>query len=127
MQIDEFTARLRELDEEIESLSVTRKTLLALPPTAPEPTEEPPALPAYPAYPAYQQILGTFGEIPGPKRARDLCQALDLTCTNRPGALVTAVPLLAVPEERPGGGEVVGHASRAPAPHGISPSVLPVA
>ncbi|MFJ4317025.1 hypothetical protein ACIP46_17370 [Streptomyces lavendulae] len=31
-QIDELTARLRELNEEMESLAVTRKTLLALPP-----------------------------------------------------------------------------------------------
>ena len=77
-QIDELTTRLRELDEEIENLAVTRKTLLALPPTAPEPTEEPPVLPAHPAY---QQILGTFAETPGPKRARDLCQALDLPLT----------------------------------------------
>ena len=77
-QIDELTTRLRELDEEIENLAATRKTLLALPPVAPEPTEEPPALPAHPAY---QQILETFAETPGPKRARDLCQALDLPLT----------------------------------------------
>ncbi|MFB7215473.1 hypothetical protein [Streptomyces sp. NPDC056255] len=75
-QIDELTARL--LDEEIENLAVTRKTLLALPPSAPGPTEEPPALPAHPAY---RQILDTFAETHGAKRARDLCQALDLPLT----------------------------------------------
>ncbi|MFI6731177.1 hypothetical protein NRF20_44210 [Streptomyces sp. R-74717] len=74
-QMDELTARLRELDEEIESLAVTRKTLLALPPATPEPTEEPPVLPAHPAY---QQILDVFADAAGPMRARDLCQALDL-------------------------------------------------
>lgn len=73
--MDELTARLRELDEEIESLAVTRKTLLALPPAPPEPAEEPPVLPTHPAY---QQILDVFADAAGPMRARDLCQALDL-------------------------------------------------
>jgi hypothetical protein len=76
-QIDELTARLRELDDEIENLAVTRKTLLALPPTTPEPTDPPPALPAYPAY---QQILDAFADA-GPMRARDLCERLDLALT----------------------------------------------
>ncbi|TQK49801.1 hypothetical protein FBY35_0070 [Streptomyces sp. SLBN-118] len=74
-QMDELTARLRELDEEVESLAVTRKTLLALPPATPEPAEEPPVLPANPAY---QQILDVFADAAGPMRSRDLCQALDL-------------------------------------------------
>ncbi|MFE5177674.1 hypothetical protein [Streptomyces sp. NPDC056634] len=77
-QMDELTARLRELDEEIGNLVVTRKPLLALPPAAPEPSEEPPVLPNHPAY---QQILNAFAETPGPKRARDLCQVLDLPLT----------------------------------------------
>ncbi|MFF1844998.1 hypothetical protein ACFVW9_25275 [Streptomyces sp. NPDC058217] len=76
--MDELTSRLRELDEEIGNLAVTRKTLLALPPATPEPTEEPPVLPNHPAY---QQILNPFAETPGPKRARDLCQVLDLPLT----------------------------------------------
>ncbi len=75
-QIDELTARLRELDEEIENLAVTRKTLLALPPATLEPAEERPVLPAHPAY---QQILDVFADAAGPMRARDLCQALDLS------------------------------------------------
>ncbi|QKW23119.1 hypothetical protein HUT16_32115 [Kitasatospora sp. NA04385] len=74
-QMDELTARLRELDEGVESLAVTRKTLLALPPAAPEPAEEPPVLPARPAY---QQIIDVFADAAGPMRARDLRQALDL-------------------------------------------------
>ncbi|MFF3512035.1 hypothetical protein [Streptomyces sp. NPDC002573] len=71
-QIDELAARLRELDEEIGNLAVTRKTLLALPPTAPDPADPPPV------QPAYQQILGVFADAAGPMRARDLCERLDL-------------------------------------------------
>ncbi|MFE2971004.1 hypothetical protein ACFXKC_46880 [Streptomyces sp. NPDC059340] len=74
-QIDELTARLRELDEEMENVAVTGKTLLALSPTAPEPTDPPPALPDHPAY---QQILTVFADAAGPMRARDLCERLDL-------------------------------------------------
>ncbi|MEU9141340.1 hypothetical protein AB0D33_36310 [Streptomyces sp. NPDC048404] len=76
--IDELTGRLRELDEEIENLAVTRKTLLTLRTSAPEPAEPPPALPAHPAY---QQILDSFADAAGPMRARDLCGRLDLTIT----------------------------------------------
>ncbi|RKT09267.1 hypothetical protein BX285_6346 [Streptomyces sp. 1114.5] len=54
---------------------MTRKTLLALPPIAPEPAEEPPVLPDHPAY---QQILTVFADAAGPMRARDLCERLDL-------------------------------------------------
>ncbi|MFJ2399593.1 hypothetical protein ACIOTI_43770 [Streptomyces sp. NPDC087843] len=75
VQSDELTTRLRELDEEIENLAVTRKTLLALPPTTLEPTDPPPTLPAHPAY---QQILTAFADATGPMRARDLCDRLDL-------------------------------------------------
>jgi hypothetical protein len=77
-QMNELTVRLCELDEEIESLAVTRKTLLALPPTASEPADPPPVLPAHPVY---QQILDVFADAAGPMRARDLCQALDLPLT----------------------------------------------
>ncbi|ROR00380.1 hypothetical protein EDE04_6946 [Streptomyces sp. 2132.2] len=75
-QIDGLTARLRELDEEMENLAVTRKTLLALPPTTPEPTDPPPAPPDHPAY---QQILTVFADATGPMRARNLCQRLALS------------------------------------------------
>ncbi|WP_328890397.1 hypothetical protein [Streptomyces sp. NBC_00316] len=79
-QIDELGARLRELDEELGNLAVTRKTLLSLPfpRTAREPAESPPVLPAHPAY---QQILDTFADAAGPMRARDLCECLDLAVT----------------------------------------------
>ncbi|MER6778085.1 MULTISPECIES: hypothetical protein [unclassified Streptomyces] len=59
---------------------MTRKTLLALPPTAPEPTDPPPALPDHPAY---QQILTVLAGNAGPMRARDLCQRLDLAIMPR--------------------------------------------
>ena len=57
---------------------MTRKTLLALPTTASEPTEPPPVLPAHPAY---QQILDAYADAAGPMRARDLCERLDLAIT----------------------------------------------
>lgn len=78
--IEDLAARLRELDEAIDHLQITRKTLLSLaaePATEPatEPASPPPALPGNPAY---QQILAVFAEAGRPMRARDLCQALDL-------------------------------------------------
>ncbi len=79
-QVDELTARLRELSEAISDLQVTRKTLIALAAQdedqpAAEPAGPPPALPDHPAY---QQILDAFADLRRPLRARDLCQALDL-------------------------------------------------
>jgi hypothetical protein len=79
-RIDELTARLRELNEAISDLQVTRKTLIALAgqddgQPAAEPAGPPPALPDHPAY---QQILDAFADLRRPLRARDLCLALDL-------------------------------------------------
>jgi hypothetical protein len=76
--IDDLAARVRELDQAIDHLQITRKTLLSLadePGTGPEPAEPPPALPGHPLY---QQILAVFADTARPMRARDLCQALDL-------------------------------------------------
>jgi hypothetical protein len=74
--IEDLAARLRELDEAIDHLQITRKTQLSLAgEPAAEPAEPPPALPGHPAY---QQILAVFAEAGRPMRARDLCQALDL-------------------------------------------------
>jgi hypothetical protein len=79
-QIDELTARLRDLNEAISDLQVTRKTLISLAgqddgrPDA-EPAGPPPAVPDHPAY---QQILTAFADLRRPLRARDLCVALDL-------------------------------------------------
>jgi len=78
-RIDELTARLRELDEAISDLQVTRKTLISLAGQDDEPAAEPAgAPPALPDHPAYQQILDAFADLRRPLRARDLCQALDL-------------------------------------------------
>ncbi|MFE4336940.1 hypothetical protein ACFRQM_48795 [Streptomyces sp. NPDC056831] len=59
--MDELTARLRELDEEIGNLAVTRKTLLALPPAAPEPTEEPPNIGSSSVPPVAPTVVSTVG------------------------------------------------------------------
>jgi hypothetical protein len=76
-EMEDLAARLRELDEAIDHLRITRKTLLSL---ASEPAAAGPAGPApvLPGHPAYQQILAVFADAAGPMRARDLCQALDL-------------------------------------------------
>ena len=78
-QIDELTARLRELNEAVSDLQVTRKTLISLAgqddQAAAEPARPSPVLPDHPAY---QQILTAFADLRRPLRARDLCVALDL-------------------------------------------------
>jgi hypothetical protein len=79
-RIDELTARLREVNQEISDLQVTRKTLISL---AGDDDGQPAAEPAEPApappeHPAYQQILTAFADLQRPLRARDLCLALDL-------------------------------------------------
>jgi hypothetical protein len=79
-RIDELTARLREVNEAISDLQVTRKTLISL---AGEDDAQPAGEPAEPApvlpdHPAYQQILTAFADLQRPLRARDLCVALDL-------------------------------------------------
>jgi hypothetical protein len=84
-RIDELTARLRELQQEISDLQVTRKTLLSLAgqddgQPAAEPAEPPPALPDHPAC---QQIMTAFADLRRPLRARDLCLALDLPIVSR--------------------------------------------
>jgi hypothetical protein len=78
-------ARLRELDEALDHLRITRKTLLSLAdePDA-EPTAPPSALPpGLPEHPAYQQILTIFADTGRALRARDLCQALDLPIVSK--------------------------------------------
>ena len=78
--IDELTARLREVNEAISDLQVTRKTLISL---AGHDDDQPAAEPAGPSpplpdHPACQQILDAFADLQRPLRARDLCLALDL-------------------------------------------------
>ncbi|MEV4115468.1 hypothetical protein [Nonomuraea sp. NPDC049695] len=75
-QIEELTARLQELDQDLDHLRITRKTLLLLA-AEPDPAPPLPPAPVVPDHPSYQQILTlmTGGQ---PTRARDLCPALDL-------------------------------------------------
>jgi hypothetical protein len=79
-RINELTARLRELEEAISDLQVTRKTLISLAGQDDgQPAAEPAGpSPALPDHPAYQQILTAFADLQRPLRARDLCLALDL-------------------------------------------------
>ncbi|MEV4062424.1 hypothetical protein [Nonomuraea dietziae] len=75
-QIEELTGRLRELDQDLDHLRITRKTLLVLA-SEPDPAPPPPT-PAIPDHPAYQQILTILADAGQPTRARDPCLALDL-------------------------------------------------
>jgi hypothetical protein len=79
-RIDELTARLRELEEAVSDLQVTRKTLISLAGQDDgQPAAEPAGpSPALPDHPACQQILTAFADLQRPLRARDLCLALDL-------------------------------------------------
>ena len=74
-RIERFTARLSELDRQLEHLQITRATLLALPQ---DPETRAAAAPELPEHPAYQQILTVFADERRPLRARDLCESLDL-------------------------------------------------
>jgi hypothetical protein len=79
-RINELTARLRELEEAISDLQVTRKTLISLAGQDDgQPAAEPAGpSPALPDHPACQQILTAFADLQRPLRACDLCLALDL-------------------------------------------------
>jgi len=79
-RICELTARLRELEEAISDLQITRKTLISLAGQDDDRAAAEPAGPstALPDHPAYQQILTAFADLRRPLRARDLCVALDL-------------------------------------------------
>ncbi|MDH6221567.1 hypothetical protein [Streptomyces pseudovenezuelae] len=74
-QIRQLTAQLNELDRAAEEVWITRKTLLELP------DPQPPATPApkLPDHPAYRQIMAVFTTADHPLRARQVCEAMDLT------------------------------------------------
>lgn len=74
-QIAQLTAQLDELDRATEEVRITRKTLLELP------DPQPPAVPAskFPDHPAYQQIMAVFTAADHPLRARQVCEAMDLS------------------------------------------------
>jgi hypothetical protein len=78
-RMDELTARLRDLHQEVSGLQVTRKTLIALAgrDDGPPASQAPPA-PDLPGHPACRQILDAFAGLRRPLRARGLCTALYL-------------------------------------------------
>ncbi|WP_314613114.1 hypothetical protein [Streptomyces stackebrandtii] len=84
-QIDELTARLGELDQHLEHLQITRKTLLTLADesNAGQNRESSPA-PELPEHPAYQQIMTAFADGGEPLRARDLCSNASSAAASSP-------------------------------------------
>ncbi|WP_327170197.1 hypothetical protein OG471_01095 [Streptomyces sp. NBC_01336] len=74
-QIARLTAQLTELDRAAEEIRITRKTLLELP----DPQPPAPPAPKLPDHPAYQQIMAVFAIADQPMRARQVCEAMDLT------------------------------------------------
>ncbi|WP_019071926.1 hypothetical protein [Streptomyces hokutonensis] len=74
-QITQLTAHLDELDRAAEEVRITRKTLLELP----DPRPPAPPAPKLPDHPAYQQIMAVFTAASHPLRARQVCEAMDLT------------------------------------------------
>ncbi|MFI6505155.1 hypothetical protein [Nonomuraea typhae] len=77
-EIDTLAARLRDLEETLEHLRITRKTLITLADEPEAGTGAVPPVPVLPEHPAYRQILDIFADLGRPLRARDLCQAMDL-------------------------------------------------
>ncbi|MEW2397641.1 hypothetical protein [Streptomyces sp. NPDC046862] len=62
-------------DRASEEVRITRKTLLALP----DPQPPAPPAPKLPEHPAYQQIMAVFAAADMPLRARQMCEAMDLS------------------------------------------------
>jgi hypothetical protein len=73
-QIEQLTGQLRELEAHLSDLATTRGVILSLA----DGQARPPEPPDLPENPAYQNILAALAESPGPVRAKDLCQRLDL-------------------------------------------------
>jgi hypothetical protein len=74
-QITQLTTQLDELGRAAEEVRITRKTLLELP----DPQPPAPSAPKLPDHPAYQQIMAVFTTADQPLRARQVCEAMDLT------------------------------------------------
>jgi hypothetical protein len=74
-QIMHLTTQLDELGRAAEEVRITRKTLLGLP----DPQPPAPPTPKLPDHPAYQQIMAVFTAADHPLRARQVCEAMDLT------------------------------------------------
>jgi len=74
-QIAQLTAQLNELGRAAEEVLITRKTLLELP----DPQPSAPPAPKLSDHPAYQQIMAVFAAADHSLRARQVCEAMDLT------------------------------------------------
>ncbi|WP_328688016.1 hypothetical protein OHA74_53660 [Streptomyces phaeochromogenes] len=74
-QIAQLTTQLNKLGRAAEEVRITRKTLLELP----DPQPPAPPAPKLPDHPAYQQIMAVFSAADHPLRARQVCEAMDLT------------------------------------------------
>jgi hypothetical protein len=73
-QIEQLTGQLGEIEGHLSDIATTRSVILSLADgehRVPEPPDLPGSL-------AYQNILAALAESPGPVRAKDLCQRLDL-------------------------------------------------
>jgi hypothetical protein len=91
-RIDELTVRLRELDQDISHLQITRKTLISLAgqddsQAAAEPAGPSPVLPDHPAC---QQVLTVFADLRRPLRAATC--AWPWTCRSWPRTPRTSGP-----------------------------------
>jgi hypothetical protein len=77
--IEQLTARLTDLDQQLEHVRITRKTLTELPepapPGTPHRTQDPPE------HPVYEQILTALAAAGRPMRAREVCDAIDMPTT----------------------------------------------
>ena len=78
-QIEQLTGHLSELEQQLEHVRITRKTLADLPepqtPSAPILTHDPPE------HPAYEQILAALATADQPLRAREVTVAINLPTT----------------------------------------------
>ncbi len=78
-QLAQLTSHLGELGQQLEHVSITRKTLAGLPePPEPSPT---PVTQDPPEHPAYEQILTVLADTGQPMRAREVTVAMDLPTT----------------------------------------------
>jgi hypothetical protein len=73
-KIAELTALLDGLDTAAEEIRITRKTLLELP----DPPPFAPPVAKLPDHPDYHQIMAVFAAADAPRRARAVCEAMDV-------------------------------------------------
>lgn len=78
-QIQQLTAHLLDLDQQLEQIRITRKTLAELP--EPATSTSPHRIQDPPEHPAYEQILTALAAAGRPMRAREACEAIDMPAT----------------------------------------------